>query len=104
MAFTEACDADFTQETLKEHRILVCVLIFYSKTKSSVLISVSLKIIIHLLLKKRMRHIKLLMAFPTSKVSSGTTIVIQLTAMVMCVLLCSAITSMERRKSTDHTM
>ena len=40
----------------------------------------------------------------TSKVRSGTTMVIQLSAMVMCVLLCSAITSMERRNRTDHTM
>ena len=40
----------------------------------------------------------------TSKVRSGTTMVIQLSAIVMCVLLCSAITSMERKNRTDHTM
>lgn len=54
------CDADFARETLKEHRILVCVsyllLIFYSKTKSSILTSVSPKIVIHYLLKKKKTH------------------------------------------------
>lgn len=40
----------------------------------------------------------------TSKVRRGTTMVIQLSAIVMCVLRCSAITSMERRNRTDHTM
>lgn len=40
----------------------------------------------------------------TSNVRRGTTIVIQLIAMVMCVRRCSAMMSMERRKRTDQMM